>query len=272
MGAAVGAGVAAIANQLFRSLVSASADKLKELSPYVNGSEATPGSTPNASSLDASKPNANTTTASASNVCAPNAAQGNPYEMLGNTARAQKQGARIAPDYYRQLQKDQQIRYRTIAVGIVVAALVAVGVTAWLVDTLSAGQGFGTKVYVPVISQPETPRKSKAQQPAQTEQQQAATPKEKAHKPNEHSSESHKPSTDEKSATQQEQQNATSSGETSPSSENKPSNNSTGDDNTSKKPSEQSNGNGNGTNSSNTNNSQNNSNNTGDTKTNSTTP
>lgn len=80
LGAAVGAGVAAIANQLFRSLISVSADKLKELSPYGNDSEPAPT-------------NAATTP------------QNNPYEMLGNTARAQKQGARIAPDYYRQLQK-----------------------------------------------------------------------------------------------------------------------------------------------------------------------
>lgn len=242
LGAAVGAGVAAIANQLFRSLISVSADKLKELSPYGNDSEPAPT-------------NAATT------------AQNNPYEMLGNTARAQKQGARIAPDYYRQLQKDQQIHYRMIAAGIIVAALGAMGITAWLVDTLSAGQGFGTKVNVPVITQPKTTKQTAPQQVEQTEQQQTPTQEEKSQKHDEHSSEPHKPSTDEKSSAQQEQQNATPSPETPSSSENTPSNNNTGDGTTPKKPSERSNN----TNTS-TNNSQNNSNNSGDTKTNTTTP
>ncbi|WP_028264018.1 hypothetical protein [Atopobium fossor] len=129
VGAAIGAAVAASAYQLFRGLLNASADKIREVAPdWVDAG------TPNISSSSI----AGTTTPA-------------------STAEIVQSGGRVAPDYYRHMQSEHTRKRRLTIVVTSIAALLAVAITAFVIDALSAGQGLGERISLVPSLQNEQP-------------------------------------------------------------------------------------------------------------------
>lgn len=121
VGAAVGAAVAAAAYQIFKGLLNASADKIREVAPdWVDAA------TPSTPDTAGESPAASVTPST--------------------TAEIIQSGGRVAPDYYRQLQAEQARKRRWALVATSAAAVLAVAITAFAINVLSAGQGIGTRL------------------------------------------------------------------------------------------------------------------------------
>ena len=117
VGAAIGAAVAAAAYQIFRGLLNASADKIREVAPDL---------------VDAANPY---TPSAAAHCNAPS-----------TTVEIAQAGGRVAPSYYRQMQAEQACKRRLAVIGTSIAAILAVAITAFAIDALSAGQGIGARL------------------------------------------------------------------------------------------------------------------------------
>ena len=143
VGAAVGAAVAAIATQVYKGLLSASADKLRDAAGgYGTGS----ANDPDLTMCDATEKFVG---------LADIDTDGNPTVGTEGAPVADPQ-TRVAPASYIQARRKQRnaqmVRGFVIVVG---AALVAVGLTAAIVRVTSAGQGWGARPDFSVIGLPQ---------------------------------------------------------------------------------------------------------------------
>ena len=145
VGVAVGATVAAIATQVYKGLLSASADKLRDAAgSYGNGS----ANDPDLTMCDATEKFVG---------LADIDTDGNPTVGTEGAPVADPQ-TRVAPASYIQARRKQRnaqmVRGFVIVVG---AALVAVGLTAAIVRVTSAGQGWGARPDFSAIGLPQPP-------------------------------------------------------------------------------------------------------------------
>ncbi len=143
VGVAVGAAVAAIATQVYKGLLSASADKLRDAAgSYGNGS----ANDPDLTMCDATEKFVDLANIDADG----NLAAGGEGTSAGDSQ------TRVAPAAYIQARRKQRnaqmVRGFVIVVG---AALVAVGLTAAIVRVTSAGQGWGARPDFSVIGLPQ---------------------------------------------------------------------------------------------------------------------
>ena len=143
VGVAVGAAVAAIATQVYKGLLSASADKLRDAAgSYGNGS----ANDPDLTMCDATEKFVDLANIDADG----NLAAGGEGTSAGDSQ------TRVAPAAYIQARRKQRnaqmVRGFVIVVG---AALVAVGLTAAIVRVTSAGQGWGARPDFSAIGLPQ---------------------------------------------------------------------------------------------------------------------
>ena len=143
VGVAVGAAVAAIATQVYKGLLSASADKLRDAAgSYGNGS----ANDPDLTMCDATEKFVDLANIDADG----NLAAGGEGTSAGDSQ------TRVAPAAYiparRKQRNAQMVRGFVIVVG---AALVAVGLTAAIVRVTSAGQGWGARPDFSAIGLPQ---------------------------------------------------------------------------------------------------------------------
>ena len=156
VGVAVGAAVAAIATQVYKGLLSASADKLRDAAgSYGNGS----ANDPDLTMCDATEKFVG---------LADIDTDGNPTVGTEGAPVADPQ-TRVAPAAYIQARRKQRnaqmVRGFVVVVG---AALVAVGLTAAIVRVTSAGQGWGARPDFSAIGLPQP--QTEATIPADTKQ------------------------------------------------------------------------------------------------------
>lgn len=156
VGVAVGAAVAAIATQVYKGLLSASADKLRDAAGGYGTSSA---NDPDLTMCDATEKFVG---------LADIDADGNPTVGTEGASVADPQ-TRVAPASYIQARRKQRnaqmVRGFVIVVG---AALVAVGLTAAIVRVTSAGQGWGARPDFSAIGLPQP--QTDATIPADTKQ------------------------------------------------------------------------------------------------------
>ena len=143
VGVAVGAAVAAIATQVYKGLLSASADKLRDAAgSYGTGS----ANDPDLTMCDATEKFVDLANIDADG----NLAAGGEGTSAGDSQ------TRVAPAAYIQARRKQRnaqmVRGFVVVVG---AALVAVGLTAAIVRVTSAGQGWGARPDFSVIGLPQ---------------------------------------------------------------------------------------------------------------------
>lgn len=143
VGVAVGAAVAAIATQVYKGLLSASADKLRDAAgSYGNGS----ANDPDLTMCDATEKFVGLADIDTDG----NLAAGGEGTSAGDSQ------TRVAPAAYIQARRKQRnaqmVRGFVVVVG---AALVAVGLTAAIVRVTSAGQGWGARPDFSVIGLPQ---------------------------------------------------------------------------------------------------------------------